>query len=150
MSTAQSVYSSRLAQSVEHETLNLGVVGSSPTLGVFFFIFHFHFCLYFLSFLLLSNTRSCFFFVTKHKVQKIKITIHNNMSNLTTLEAYDGSGSVVQWLSRLLNTQKVTSSSLVGTQFFVCFPPICLFLLISESKCCVRCDQNQLQLKTSQ
>ena len=26
----------RLAQSVEHETLNLGVVGSSPTLGVFF------------------------------------------------------------------------------------------------------------------
>ena len=24
---------SRLAQSVEHETLNLGVVGSSPTLG---------------------------------------------------------------------------------------------------------------------
>ena len=24
----------RLAQSVEHETLNLGVVGSSPTLGV--------------------------------------------------------------------------------------------------------------------
>ena len=25
----------RLAQSVEHETLNLGVVGSSPTLGVF-------------------------------------------------------------------------------------------------------------------
>ncbi len=27
----------RLAQSVEHETLNLGVVGSSPTLGEFFF-----------------------------------------------------------------------------------------------------------------
>ena len=27
----------RLAQSVEHETLNLGVVGSTPTLGVFFF-----------------------------------------------------------------------------------------------------------------
>ena len=26
----------RLAQSVEHETLNLGVVGSSPTLGVYF------------------------------------------------------------------------------------------------------------------
>ena len=26
----------RLAQSVEHETLNLGVVGSSPTLGVIF------------------------------------------------------------------------------------------------------------------
>ena len=28
--------SARLAQSVEHETLNLGVVGSSPTLGVQF------------------------------------------------------------------------------------------------------------------
>ena len=28
----------RLAQSVEHETLNLRVVGSSPTLGVCFFI----------------------------------------------------------------------------------------------------------------
>ena len=30
------LYPSRLAQSVEHETLNLGVVGSSPTLGVYF------------------------------------------------------------------------------------------------------------------
>ena len=29
--------SARLAQSVEHETLNLGVVGSSPTLGEHFF-----------------------------------------------------------------------------------------------------------------
>ena len=28
--------SARLAQSVEYETLNLGVVGSSPTLGDFF------------------------------------------------------------------------------------------------------------------
>jgi hypothetical protein len=28
----------RLAQSVEHETLNLRVVGSSPTLGDFFFV----------------------------------------------------------------------------------------------------------------
>ena len=27
------VYTARLAQSVEHETLNLRVVGSSPTLG---------------------------------------------------------------------------------------------------------------------
>ena len=27
----------RLAQSVEHETLNLRVVGSSPTLGAYFF-----------------------------------------------------------------------------------------------------------------
>ncbi len=27
------IHSARLAQSVEHETLNLGVVGSSPTLG---------------------------------------------------------------------------------------------------------------------
>ena len=30
---------SRLAQSVEHETLNLGVVGSSPTLGEIFCYF---------------------------------------------------------------------------------------------------------------
>ena len=29
--------SARLAQSVEHETLNLRVVGSSPTLGAIFF-----------------------------------------------------------------------------------------------------------------
>ena len=29
----------RLAQSVEHETLNLRVVGSSPTLGDYFLIF---------------------------------------------------------------------------------------------------------------
>ena len=31
----------RLAQSVEHETLNLRVVGSSPTLGEFFYSFIF-------------------------------------------------------------------------------------------------------------
>ncbi len=31
-------YQARLAQSVEHETLNLRVVGSSPTLGVFYFL----------------------------------------------------------------------------------------------------------------
>ena len=30
-------YGARLAQSVEHETLNLRVVGSSPTLGAEFF-----------------------------------------------------------------------------------------------------------------
>ena len=29
------MFNARLAQSVEHETLNLRVVGSSPTLGVF-------------------------------------------------------------------------------------------------------------------
>ena len=33
----------RLAQSVEHETLNLRVVGSSPTLGASFFFFFFFF-----------------------------------------------------------------------------------------------------------
>src|SRR5687768_4233934 len=32
----QTFNTARLAQSVEHETLNLGVVGSSPTLGVIF------------------------------------------------------------------------------------------------------------------
>ena len=31
------IFRARLAQSVEHETLNLGVVGSSPTLGDNFF-----------------------------------------------------------------------------------------------------------------
>ena len=30
----------RLAQSIEHRTLNSRVVGSSPTLGDFFFLFH--------------------------------------------------------------------------------------------------------------
>ena len=33
--------SARLAQSVEHETLNLRVVGSSPTLGAIFFFLNF-------------------------------------------------------------------------------------------------------------
>ena len=38
----------RLAQSVEHETLNLGVVGSSPTLGLdFHFIFYSVVCVLF-------------------------------------------------------------------------------------------------------
>ncbi len=35
------LYIARLAQSVEHETLNLGVVGSSPTLGGFFLVAYF-------------------------------------------------------------------------------------------------------------
>ena len=34
--TVENVSTSRLAQSVEHQTLNLRVVGSSPTLGDFF------------------------------------------------------------------------------------------------------------------
>ena len=34
------LYTARLAQSVEHETLNLGVVGSSPTLGDTIFASH--------------------------------------------------------------------------------------------------------------
>ena len=33
------VLQARLAQSVERETLNLNVVGSTPTLGAFFFLF---------------------------------------------------------------------------------------------------------------
>ena len=33
------IVTARLAQSVEHETLNLRVVGSSPTLGANFFFF---------------------------------------------------------------------------------------------------------------
>ena len=50
------VYQPRLAQSVEHETLNLRVVGSSPTSGamlLFFFPHQFFlFVIFFLSFLL--------------------------------------------------------------------------------------------------
>ena len=34
-------YCARLAQSVEHETLNLRVVGSSPTLGAHYFCWNF-------------------------------------------------------------------------------------------------------------
>ena len=34
------VSTARLAQSVEHETLNLRVVGSSPTLGEYSFFFY--------------------------------------------------------------------------------------------------------------
>ena len=37
---AQTKYVARLAQSVEHETLNLRVVGSSPTLGDKNFVSH--------------------------------------------------------------------------------------------------------------
>ena len=36
--TASAQQGARLAQSVEHETLNLRVVGSSPTLGGTFFL----------------------------------------------------------------------------------------------------------------
>ena len=38
-----SLPTARLAQSVEHETLNLRVVGSSPTLGATLFLFFFFF-----------------------------------------------------------------------------------------------------------
>ncbi len=40
----------RLAQSVERETLNLNVVGSTPTLGGIFFAVLFHSCLFLYSF----------------------------------------------------------------------------------------------------
>ena len=46
----------RLAQSVEHETLNLRVVGSSPTLGVFSFYVRFK----------KNNCTSAFHFYFKH------------------------------------------------------------------------------------
>ena len=36
--TASAQHGARLAQSVEHETLNFRVVGSSPTLGGTFFL----------------------------------------------------------------------------------------------------------------
>ena len=45
----------RLAQSVEHETLNLRVVGSSPTSGENIFFFFFFFCTFF-SFLFPHHT----------------------------------------------------------------------------------------------
>ena len=48
--------SARLAQSVEHETLNLRVVGSSPTLGVFSFYVRFK----------KNNCTSAFHFYFKH------------------------------------------------------------------------------------
>ena len=38
-STKEVSVKARLAQSVEHETLNLRVVGSSPTLGVYVFCY---------------------------------------------------------------------------------------------------------------
>jgi hypothetical protein len=49
----------RLAQSVEHETLNLGVVGSSPTLGDFFpryFVYFDFFSMNILHFLLIKTS----------------------------------------------------------------------------------------------
>ena len=46
--------SARLAQSVEHETLNLGVVGSSPTLGDILFFFLSKIITYFRTFLFIS------------------------------------------------------------------------------------------------
>ena len=55
--TPSVVFSARLAQSVEHETLNLGVVGSSPTLGgvlFFFIIYLFIYLFYFFFFIILK------------------------------------------------------------------------------------------------
>ena len=43
----------RLAQSVEHQTFNLRVKGSSPLLGVFFFFFFFLFFFFFFFFFLI-------------------------------------------------------------------------------------------------
>ena len=45
----------RLAQSVEHETLNLRVVGSSPTLGAFFTVLKYFFIYIQLIYFLLCN-----------------------------------------------------------------------------------------------
>ena len=53
---AQTKYVARLAQSVEHETLNLRVVGSSPTLGDTIL---FHILGLLLIFILCSSRREC-------------------------------------------------------------------------------------------
>lgn len=52
--------SARLAQSVEHETLNLRVVGSSPTLGgkIFFFLCFFLVLFYYYGYFILFTKRN--------------------------------------------------------------------------------------------
>ena len=58
-----------LAQSVEHETLNLRVVGSSPTLGDCFFCFFFSFHIYSSCFLFFICSFVLLFFL--HLDQKL-------------------------------------------------------------------------------
>lgn len=53
---AQTKYVARLAQSVEHETLNLRVVGSSPTLGDTILL---HILRLLFIFILCSSRREC-------------------------------------------------------------------------------------------
>ena len=100
----------RLAQSVEHETLNLRVVGSSPTLGAFFYftqfsILHSHCTLCATHSLHHSTTSTCtFFWCALH----VDVHFSHNSNNIHLNFTIERRNILCVSLLPQLNTTQVT------------------------------------------